>query len=202
MTHRPAALLVRAIMFGAVLAIAVPSVALAQEGSVVLGFSRPSTTYTGSATHSTSSSGFLVGGEVASASDRPVGIAIEGLFVMNGIDTPDQLALRLAYLEAAALPRFNLQTSRDVRIHGYVGPQVGFRLHTSGAPETLTTSTADDISREDLSVVVGGGFDWRGRVVDVRYTRGVNTITSAALFGPAVTAKTNTIAVVFSFRVK
>jgi len=92
--------------------------------------------------------------------------------------------------------------NRDFRLHGYAGPQLGVRIHTSGAPEPVIGTVDNSVSREDYSLVVGGGLDWRGRVVDVRYTWGLNDVTSPTLFGQGVTARINSLAVIFSFRVK
>ena len=180
-----------------------PAIASAQEGSLILGFSRPTITFTGPrGAVTTSASGFLVGGSVGSSTNRAAGVEFDGLFVTNGTDTPQAFTLRLSYLDLAVLGRINAPLNRDVRLHGYAGPQVGVLVHTSGAPEILASSDANHISRGDTSVVVGAGLDWRGRVVDVRYTRGLNDLTSATLFGQGVIGRAQSLAVLFSFRVK
>jgi hypothetical protein len=189
--------------FGAVLALGAARPASAQEGSIILGFTRTNLTLSGAgATPTTSVSGFVVGGAFNTSTKRPIGLELDGLLATKGTNAPTGLTIQLYYLECPVLARTDIQISKTIRIHGYVGPQVGFLLHRGGSSTGFDNGSGDQISRADVSIVGGAGIDWRGTTIDLRYTRGLNQITSPVLFGPGVTARSQSVGLLFVVRVK
>jgi hypothetical protein len=189
--------------FGAVLVLGAPRPASAQEGSLILGFTRTNLTLSGVGAAPTSSvSGFLVGAAFTTSTKRPISLEVDGLLATKGTNAPTGLSLQLYYLECPLLGRTDVQISKNVRIHAYAGPQVGVLVHTGGSSTGFGNGGDDQVSRSDVSVVAGGGIDWRGTMVDIRYTRGLNQITSPVLFGSGVTARSQSVGLLFVVRVK
>jgi len=185
---------------GAALLLAAARPASAQEGSILLGFTKTNIDLTGPGVLPTGSeSGYVVGGAISTSTDRPISLEVEGLFTTKGTTLASGLTIQLYYLDAPLLARTDAKVGKTVRIHGYAGPQVGYLVRTGGAAVNFSV---DEITRADISAVVGGGIDWRGTMVDLRYTRGLNDLTSPNFFGAGRTARSQTLGVVFSFRVK
>ncbi len=188
--------------FVAVVSFVAPSTAAAQSGFMI-GYTTSNFSFTPNPTAgfavtptTTRGSGFLLGVALHESDKRPLELSVEGFITTKAATFAPGEQLRLTYIASNVFARSGFRINRALTGHVYAGPELGYLVHSSFGGTSLS-STGASISNGDIGLTFGGGVNWDGRVLDVRYTVGLNSLTSVGAFGPGVTAKDHTLSIVF-----
>ena len=128
--------------------------------------------------------GFVGGGFLVWPANARVALQLEALYSQKGarFDEPGvEVHLNLNYFEVPILVRASTaRNSSGVAFHAFGGPAFAFRTSAEGTAsfegESATQDIGEDVSKNDVGLVVGGGVEVGRFVFDVRQTWGLMNI--------------------------
>jgi len=130
-----------------------------------------------------SRSGFIGGAYLTYSLNRQFAVQPEILYVSKGAEKDIFIfgaEWIIDYLEVPVLLKFNIAPEGRVRPNLFVGPAMSVLLSSKFHIINEEYDVKDGMKSMDVSLVFGGGVDYKRVIFDVRYTLGlVNTIDAA-----------------------
>ena len=99
--------------------------------------------------------------------------AEKGLFIFSAHWTID-------YIEVPVLLKFNIAPDRSIRPNLFAGPAMSILLSSEIGALSESFDVTDGMKSLDVSLVFGGGVDYKRVAFDVRYTLGLVSTVDAA----------------------
>ena len=176
-------LLMGMILLGAAVSAQQPSTGITGKGfKVGFDFSDINTDYDELDNFLDGRTGVLAGAYLTYSFDRQFALQPEIFYVQKGAGKDlfiFSAEWSINYLEIPVLLKFNLSPEAKVQPSLFAGPALGVLLSSKVSAVNESIDVKDGMKSTDISLVFGGGVDYKKVTFDVRYTLGLTNVIDA-----------------------